>query len=83
MLVQDQTSDEGVAGLGTKFTGNTNTLISLSALLLLSTVAYKKKRGVKFPQGSAQKGSTLSLNSMIAVCAVVCLYCLQDSVSRK
>lgn len=46
MLGQDQKSDEGVAGLGTKFTGNTNTLIRLSALLLLSIVAYKiKKRG--------------------------------------
>lgn len=82
MLGQDQTSDEGVAGLGTKFTGNTNTPISLSSHLLLSVVAYQKKRGVKFSQGSAWRGSMLSLNSRL-LCVVVRLYCLQNSVSRK
>ena len=45
--LRDQTGDVGVAGLGAKFTGNTNTVISLCTLLLLPIVASKKKKKKK------------------------------------
>lgn len=74
--LRDQTTDGGVAGLGAKFTSNTNTVISLCTLLLLPIVACEKKRG-QVP--TAQRGSTLSFSSRF----VLCLLFLRDKTYRN
>lgn len=59
-----------MAGLGAKFTGNTNTVISLCTLLLLPIVV-SKRREVKFPHGSVW--TALSSSSRF-LCAPLGLY---------
>lgn len=65
----------GVAGLAAKFTGNTNTVISLCTLLLLPIVACKKKkREVKFPP--LREGRRSHLAPDFCACSVLLVPCL-------